>query len=379
MVGSAPSRGGHSCGRQIRGVDHLALWVNDADATAVQLCRRFGFHPHAERQGEAGAIVRRVVRQGDIRFVLTSAHGTSSPIHEHVAEHGEGIRDIAFRVDDVEAAYHAAMSLGAKSVVAPGHEENALGVVRHATIAGFGDNILHSFVDRSGYAGPHAPGYREWAPAESASLLPRPELLEIDHLNTALPIGTMNAWSAFYVDVLGFTDVQRFDPTRLSTEESAVSSRVLQDPSGELLFACAEPIAGRPGHIDRGLAAQGGAYVQHVAMTCASLVESVRALRARGVGFMAVPPTYYRELAERVQAGGLDVPALADLAILVDQDEAGTLLQIFTEHVGNESWFELIERRGSRYCLGEGNIRALALAAERHRHAVRPADDALQV
>ena len=94
---------------------------------------------------------------------------------------------------------------------------------------------------------------------------------------------------------------------------------------------------------------------------------------------MAVPPTYYRELAERVQAGGLDVPALADLAILVDQDEAGTLLQIFTEHVGNESWFELIERRGSRYCLGEGNIRALALAAERHRHAVRPADDALQV
>ncbi len=378
MFESVSSRRVHLCGRQIRGVDHLALWVNDAEDTAAHLCRRFGFRPVAERQGEACGVIRRVVRQGDIRLVLTSTRDTSSRIHEHVQQHGEGVRDVAFRVDDVEAAYRAALSLGATGVVAPVSEERARGVVRHATIAGFGDNTLHSLVERSGYAGAHAPSYQECAPAEPACLLPLPALLEIDHLNTALPIGAMDAWVAFYVDILGFSEVQRFDPTRLSTEESAVNSRVIQDPSGKLLLACAEPIAGRPGHIDRGLAAHGGPYVQHVAMTCASLVESVRALRARGVGFMAVPPTYYRELAKRVHADGLDVSALAELAILVDQDEAGTLLQIFTEHVGNESWFELIERRGSRHCLGEGNIKALALAAERHRHAARPADDVVQ-
>ena len=379
MFESASLRGVHSCGRQIRGVDHLGLWVNDAEHTAERLCRRFGFRAVAERKRAASGVVSRVVCQGDIRLVLTSTRDTSSRIHQHVQEHGEGIRDVAFRVDDVEAAYHAALLLGASSVVAPVSEESALGVVRHATIAGFGDNTLHSFVDRSGFAGAHAPSYRAWGTVEPPSLLPQPELLAIDHLNTALPIGAMDAWIAFYVDVLGFSEVQRFDPTRLSTEESAVNSRVIQDPSGELLLACAEPIAGRPGHIDRGLAAHGGPYVQHVAMTCASLVESVRALRARGVGFMAVPPTYYRELAERVQADGLDVSALSELAILVDRDDAGTLLQIFTEHVGNESWFELIERRGSRHCLGEGNIKALALAAERHRHATRPADDVVQI
>lgn len=359
-------------GLELDGIDHIELWVGDAEKTATQLVTQLGCEPVARRFCALAATTSYVVRAGDVSFVASASTDRTTALHHHVEQHGDGVRSVAFRAFDVEAAFDRAVSRGARALAPPTFAEDDSGHVRSATIAAVGDTVVHSFVERS-YRGSFAPGFERWTHAHVG---PRSSLLALDHVNTAVPIGSSDAWIAFYVDVLGFEPFQSFDVERLATAESAVSSRVVQDARKTILLPCAEPVPGRAGHIDRGLAAHGGTYVQHIAIRCADLVESVRSMRARGVGFMAVPPTYYDELAGRVVDGTLDIGALAELEILADQDDSGTLLQIFTEHAGTEFWYELIERRGGRHNLGERNIKALAHAAEKHQSgtmvAVRP-------
>jgi 4-hydroxyphenylpyruvate dioxygenase len=350
------------------GIDHIEFWVGNARQAAHFYRSGFGFTPVAYAGPETGVRDRAswVLEQGTVRFVLTSALRPDGEIAAHVARHGDGVRDVALAVPDAAAAFHAATERGAQAVAEPSDDKDEHGIVGRAAIATYGDTV-HSLVDRSGYNGPFLPGYVAWSTVPDP--LPPVGLRAVDHVVGNVELGKMDQWVRFYERVMGFTQLVHFSDEAISTEYSALMSKVVWDGEGRIKFPINEPAEGkRRSQIDEYLDFYGGPGVQHIAIQTDDIVASVRALRARGIEFMRVPDAYYAELADRFADLRLDLDSLRELGILADRDDEGHLLQIFTKMAQDRPtvFFELIERHGSRG-FGEGNFKALFVALEREQ------------
>jgi 4-hydroxyphenylpyruvate dioxygenase len=354
----------------LTGFDAVEFWVGNARQAAHFYRTGYGFRPIAYAGPETGVRDRAsyVLGQGDVRLVLTTALTPHSPITEHVTRHGDGVRDVGLGVLDAERAFYAAVERGATPVDDPEELKDEHGVLRRAAIATYGDTI-HSLVDRSDYHGPHAPGYVAWETVADA--LPPVGLTTIDHAVGNVELGKMDTWVEFYERVMGFTQLVHFSDEAISTEYSALMSKVAWDGTGRVKFPINEPAKGRrKSQIDEYLEFYRGPGVQHLALTTPDIVATVRALRDRGIQFMRVPDAYYDDLAGRFADLELDVEALKELGILADRDDEGYLLQIFTKMNQDRPtvFFEMIERHGSRG-FGEGNFKALFVALEREQEA----------
>jgi 4-hydroxyphenylpyruvate dioxygenase len=267
---------------------------------------------------------------------------------------------------DAAVAYAAATDRGATGVLEPTDDKDEHGIVRRAAIATYGDTV-HSLVDRSGYSGPFLPGFVPWTSVPDP--LPAVGLEAIDHVVGNVELGRMNQWVEFYERVMGFTELVHFSDEAISTEYSALMSKVVWDGDGRIKFPINEPAEGKKrSQIDEYLDFYRGPGVQHIAIQTGDIVASVRALRDRGIEFMRVPDTYYAELADRFGDVDLDLDSLAELGVLADRDDEGYLLQIFSRMAQDRPtvFFELIERHGARG-FGEGNFKALFVALEREQ------------
>jgi len=303
------------------------------------------------------------LEQGKARLVLTTPMTADGPIVDHIRRHGDGVRDIAFHVDDAAAAFEEAVRRGATPVAEPHEVSDAHGAIRRASIATYGDTI-HSFISEAGYRGPFLPGYVEKRVAGRDA-----GLLRIDHMVGNVELGRMEHWAAFYADVLGFSRFISFDDKDISTEYSALMSIVMSDDSYAIKFPLNEPAAGRrKSQIDEYLEFYGGPGVQHLALLSTDIISTVRTLKANGVEFLSVPSSYYEMLASRVGAIDEALDTIRELGILVDRDEEGYLLQLFTKPVEDRPtvFFEIIQRKGSRG-FGKGNFKALFEAIEREQ------------
>jgi 4-hydroxyphenylpyruvate dioxygenase len=348
------------------GWDHLHLWVGNARQATYYYERAYGFTPIAYMGPETGTRDRAsyVLAQGDVRLVVTSALAAGHEVAQFCNRHGDGVKDVALTVPDASAAYEAALERGARGVTEPYTVEDDDGEVEIATIATYGDAV-HSFVARRGYGGVFLPGYR----ATGAEPAPGSGLLQIDHVVGNVELGAMDEWVHFYERVLGFTELIHFSDEAISTEYSALMSKVMTDGEGKIKFPINEPAEGkRKSQIEEYLEFYDGPGVQHVAILCEDIVETVGALRERGVRFLETPGSYYEEAAERVGDVDADWADLERLGILADRDEEGYLLQIFTRTLQDRPtlFFEVIERHGSRG-FGEGNFKALFEAIEREQ------------
>jgi len=304
--------------------------------------------------------------QNKIRFVFTTPLAPEHPAAEHVRVHGDGVRDVALWVDDAESAWRETTARGARSVREPETLRDGDGVARVASIAAYGDTI-HSFVERRDYNGTFLPGYRAM---EAEDAVARPVgLLHVDHMVGNVGWGEMNRWVDFYRDVMGFRMFKHFDDKDISTEYSALMSKVMSNGNERVKFPINEPAEGkRKSQIEEYLDFYRGPGVQHIAMATNNIIETVGTLRRQGVEFLRVPNTYYEDLVKRI--GPIDEPmdALRELGILVDRDDEGYMLQIFTRPVEDRPtlFYEIIQRKGSR-SFGKGNFKALFEAIEREQ------------
>jgi 4-hydroxyphenylpyruvate dioxygenase len=348
----------------IQGIDYIEFYVGNAKQAAHFYRTGFGFHLTAYSGPETGVRDRasHVVEQGDIRFVLTSALQPDSDIARHVALHGDGVRDIALRVDDAAVAFEETVARGAVPVLKPTWFEGQKGRFQRSAIRTYGDTI-HSFVNRSHYDGTFAPGFiRKRDPLGDQGA----GLQRIDHVVGNVELGKMNEWVDYYARVMGFSQLVHFDDEAISTEYSALMSKVMQDGSGKIKFPINEPAEGKKkSQIEEYLDFYHCPGVQHIALMTNDIVGSVEALGRRGIGFLRVPGTYYDELPERIGSIDESLDALQRLGILADRDEDGYLLQIFTKSVQDRPtvFFELIERHGA-LGFGAGNFKALFIALE---------------
>jgi 4-hydroxyphenylpyruvate dioxygenase len=356
----------------VLGIDAVEFAVGNARQAAHFYSAAFGMRLVAYRGPETGCAetASYVLESGRIRFVLTSvirARGERAHLlADHVARHGDGVVDLAIAVPDARRAHKLAVARGAVSLIAPHESSDRGGVVRLAAIATYGDT-RHTFVERGGYKGPYLPGFVHREP-----LLPvvEPPLLEgIDHCVGNVELGRMNEWVAFYNRVLGFSNMKEFIGDDIATEYSALMSKVVADSRLTVKFPLNEPALGRKkSQIDEYLENYGGPGVQHIALATRDIVAAVRALSAAGVEFLDTPDSYYDALGDWVDRTGVSVDELRALRILVDRDEDGHLLQIFTKPVQDRPtvFFELIERHGSQG-FGKGNFKALFEAIEREQ------------
>jgi 4-hydroxyphenylpyruvate dioxygenase len=350
---------------QLKGIDHVELYVGNAYQAAHFYRTVFGFRPIARAGLETGMRDRMsvVMEQGDVRFVLTSGIDPDSPISRQAALHGDGVKDVAFTVDDVEAAYETAVRRGALGLMEPQTQEDGHGQVVRATIAAPGDSV-HSFVQRRGYTGSFFPGFE---PIVDAPRAVGTGIAEIDHVAVSMEQGLLDQWIDFYKNVLGFHQSHH---EMVWTKNSAMNSKVVEDASGKVKFPIQEPAQSAvKSQVQEYLDFNRGAGAQHVAFLTDDIRATVRAIRENGVKFLKVPGTYYEHLEARVGHLGPEMlRELEELAILVDSDEDGRLLQIFSEPVGSRPtmFIELIERQGARG-FGSGNIKALFEAVEREQ------------
>jgi 4-hydroxyphenylpyruvate dioxygenase len=353
------------------GIDHLEWWVGNARAFAGFLSAGFGFTPVAHAGPETGRRdrVSYLLQQGDVRFLVTGGLGPDDVVTDHVRRHGDGIRDIAFVVPDVDGAYQAALARGATAFRSPADDVDATGngTIRHAAIATYGETV-HTFLDRSRYDGPFAPAY-EPSPLR-APVGPTVGIERIDHVVANVEEGTLQQWVGYYEDVLGFDKLVHFSDDDISTEYSALMSTVVWNHD-KIVLPINEPAEGRKkSQIEEYLDYYGSPGVQHIALQTTDIVSSVHSLRDRGVRFLDVPASYYDEARARVGEIGAALPwkHLAELGILIDRDPEGYLLQIFTECVTDRPtvFFEIIQREGAKG-FGEGNFKALFEAIEREQ------------
>jgi len=349
----------------VHGIDHVELWVGNATQSAYYLTHAFGFHEVAFGGLETGVRdrVSRVLTQGRIRLVLTGAlHSDTDIAREHL-HHGDGIKVIALSVPDVERAYREATARGARGLRSPHEITDDGGTVRLADIAAYGDTV-HRFVERAGYSGPFLPGYVAVEQAET-----EPMLVALDHIVGNVALGEMERWVHFYEDVFGMTELIHFSDEAISTEYSALMSKVVTSGDGRLKFPINEPAEGRRrSQIDEYLDYYEGAGVQHIALATRDIVGTVAELSRRGVRFLRTPASYYEEVPGRVGEIAESLEDLRRLGILVDRDDEGYLLQVFTKPLGDRPtiFFEIIERHGARG-FGEGNFKALFEAIEREQ------------
>jgi 4-hydroxyphenylpyruvate dioxygenase len=351
----------------IKRVDHLEFYVGNARQAAAFYAHRFGFVNIAYRGLETGCrdTASYVMQQGDIRFVLTSGLSGDHPVSRFALEHGDGVAVVALEVPDVAQAFEESTRRGAAPAIGPTEVTDESGVLRYAVIHMYGDTLL-KFVERDDYAGFFAPGFRKVpAPGGTAGA----GLMAIDHIVGNVELGAMDKWVHFFADTMGFSQLVHFDDKKITTEYSALMSKVMQDGSGRIKFPINEPATGkRKSQIQEYLEYYRGPGIQHVACVTHDIVTTVSTLRASGVEFLRVPATYYDDLESRV--GNIDEPVdkLAELGILVDSDDEGYLLQIFTQPVQDRPtlFFEVIERHGSRG-FGAGNFKSLFEAIEREQ------------
>jgi 4-hydroxyphenylpyruvate dioxygenase len=353
----------------IRRFDHVEFYVGNAKQSALFYERCLGFRRVAFRGLETGVrdLASHVVRQGDISIVLTSALTSEHPVARHAWKHGDGVGVIALEVPDAAAAFEASTSRGAKAALEPTEQHDDFGVLRHAAVHVYGDTLLR-FVERADYAGVFAPGF---VAVEGESHAPDIGLRQIDHIVGNVELGHMNEWVDFFSRALGFTQLVHFDDKTIATEYSALMSKVMQDGSGRIKFPINEPAQGkRKSQIEEYLDYYQGPGVQHIACATDDIIKTVAALHERGIEFLHVPSGYYQELEARIGSIEEPIERLEELGILVDRDEDGYLLQIFTKPVEDRPtvFYEVIERHGARG-FGEGNFKALFEALEREQAA----------
>ncbi|HEY1975620.1 MAG TPA: 4-hydroxyphenylpyruvate dioxygenase [Candidatus Baltobacteraceae bacterium] len=348
--------------------DYVEFYVGNAKQAAHYYMSAFGFEQIAYAGPETGVRdrVSYLLEQNKVRFLLTASLLPDDEIARHVAQHGDGVKDVAILVDDVRAAYGAAVRGGAKTVLEPAVSEDDSGRIVKAAIATYGDTV-HSFVQRDAYRGAFMPGFVE--ARRSIPAARRPELLFIDHCVGNVGWGEMDLWGDFYARVFGFSQLVSFDDKDISTEYTALRSKVMTDPRHRVKFPINEPAQGKKkSQIEEYLDFYHGSGVQHIAIRTDDIAETIRALRANGVEFLDTPDSYYDMLEERV--GHIDeaIEMLRALRILVDRDDQGYMLQIFTKPLQDRPtvFFEIIQRKGS-LSFGKGNFKALFVSIEREQ------------
>src|SRR5215217_6377845 len=351
----------------LEGWDHVELWVGNAKQAAYFYEHALGFTRTAYAGPETGVRDRAsyVVEQGDIRVVLTTALREDHEITQHHARHGDGVKDIALTVPDAIEAYRQAVQRGARAVREPTKLEDDHGAVGMASIATYGDTI-HTFVDRSEYEGAFLPGF---VSTSSNGRARGAGLTNIDHIVGNVELGRMDQWVEFYERVFGMTNILHFGDKQIHTEYSALMSKVMSDGAGKIKFPINEPAEGkRKSQIEEYIEFYGGAGAQHIALASENIIETVVDLKSRGLLFLETPDTYYEEAPDRVGEIDEDFGELREHKILVDRDDDGYLLQIFTKTAQDRPtlFFEVIERHGARG-FGDGNFKALFEAIEREQ------------
>jgi 4-hydroxyphenylpyruvate dioxygenase len=349
----------------IRRVDHVRHYVNNARQSAFFYQHTFGFSIKGFSGLETGVRdeASYLLQQNELRLVFSAPLRPGHPQSNNIAKHGDFVQDIAFEVDDVDWAWKAATDRGAKSWREPFTIEDDKGKVRMASVCIYGDTV-HTFLNRDDYSGTFLPGFRdEDEPGDGLGLI------EIDHCVGNVELGQMNTWVKWYEDVLGFKNLISFDDKDISTEFTALMSKVMASGNGRVKFPINEPAEGKKkSQIDEFLEYFGGAGCQHVAMRTDDIIYTVSRLRARGIQFLSVPKTYYDMLPDRVGEIDEDIAELAELGILVDRDDEGYLLQIFTKPITDRPtlFYEIIHRKGAK-SFGKGNFKALFESIEREQ------------
>ena len=350
------------------GTDYVELYVSNARQAAYFYKTAFGFQSLAFSGLETNIKDREsfVLVQNKIRIVLTSPLKSDSAIGEHIKKHGDGIKTVAFWVDDATAAYQKTMEKGATSFLAPTKEKDENGHVIRSGIKTFGETV-HLFIERKNYNGPFLPGYAAWNTPEYN---PSPIGLKyIDHMVGNVGWGKMNHWVDFYERVLGFSQILSFDDKDISTEFTALMSKVMSNGNGRVKFPINEPAVGKKkSQVEEYLDFYEGEGIQHIALATDDIVDAIYQLKRRGIGFLQVPDSYYDNLKERV--GEIDEPInrLKELGILVDRDDEGYLLQLFTKPIQPRPtmFFEIIQRKGAT-SFGKGNFKALFESIEKEQ------------
>ena len=348
---------------QIKRIHHLELWVGNALQASHYYRKAFGFSLVAAAGLESGLRDRasQVLQQGNVRFVLTSPLQQGGEINSFLDRHGDAVRDIAFEVEDADEAFAAAVARGAEPLAEPHDLEDEQGSMRRAAIKTYGDTI-HSLISRGDHAGPFMPGF-----VRREAIEPDTGLLAIDHVVGNVELGQMDHWADWYARVFGFERYISFDDKDISTEYSALMSVVMSDDRRVIKFPINEPAAGRKkSQIQEYLDYHQGAGVQHVALSTTDIVTTVTQLRERGVEFLQVPATYYEDLTARVGRIAEPLESLAPLGVLVDRDDRGYLLQLFSSPVEDRPtlFYEIIQRKGA-WGFGKGNFKALFESIER--------------
>jgi len=351
----------------LNGTDHIEFYVGNAKQSAHYYQHAFGFELVAYAGPETGQpkFASYVLQQGKVRLVLTTALDPGSPIAEHVQRHGDGVKVLALWVDDATQAHAETMKRGAVSVSAPATFRDESGEVVLSSIKTYGDTI-HTFVERKNYRGPFLPGYVQ---ANSPFKSTPTGLKYVDHCVGNVGLGEMDKWVKFYEDVMGFKLLITFDDNDISTEYTALMSKVVSNKNEFIKFPINEPAEGKKrSQIDEYLDFYKGAGVQHIAIATDNIIHTVTELRNRGIEFLTIPPGYYDDLLQRVGKIDEDVQPLRDLNILVDRDEEGYLLQIFTKPVEDRPtlFYEIIQRKGAK-SFGKGNFKALFKDIEREQ------------
>lgn len=351
----------------LNGTDYIELYVGNAKQSAHYYQHAFGFECIAYRGPETGhrEYASYVLQQGKVRLVLTTSLIPNSPIATHVHRHGDGVKVLALTVDDATRAHEETTKRGAVSVSQPQTLRDEFGEAIIASIMTYGDTI-HTFVERRNYSGPFLPGYTQ---AKSPFQTTPAGLKYVDHCVGNVALGDMNKWVKFYEDVMGFKLLITFDDNDISTEYTALMSKVVSNKNEYIKFPINEPAEGKKrSQIDEYLDFYQGPGVQHIAIATDDIIHTVSELKKRGVDFLTIPSHYYDDLLKRVGKIDEDIQPLRALNILVDRDEEGYLLQIFTKPVEDRPtlFFEIIQRKGAK-SFGKGNFKALFEAIEREQ------------
>lgn len=351
----------------LNGTDYVEFYVGNAKQAAHFYKSAFGFQSLAYAGPETGQMdrVSYVIRQNKLTFMLTTPLRANNEIADHIAKHGDGVKILALMVDDATDAWHQTTSRGGKSYVEPYKLSDENGEIVISGIHTYGETV-HLFIERKNYNGTFMPGFRKW---ETLYNPPSAGLLYVDHCVGNVGWNQMNPWVKFYEEVMGFKNILSFDDNDISTEYSALMSKVMSNGNGYVKFPINEPAEGKKkSQVEEYLDFYNGEGVQHVAIATANIVETVTDLQNRGVEFLKVPESYYADVLDRVGKIDEDLKPLSELGILIDKDDEGYLLQIFSKPLEDRPtlFFEIIQRKGAK-SFGKGNFKALFEALEREQ------------
>lgn len=365
----AKTNGKHEDFLPLKNWDHIEFYVGNAKQSAFYYQYAMGFKLTAYSGLETGNKEKAsyLLEQGKIRFLLTTPYHPDSDVAKHILQHGDGVRDIALEVDDATSAFNETVKRGAVPVMEPAKIEDENGWIIRSAIKTYGDTI-HSFIERKNYKGLFYPGFVD-ASAKAVKGIESAGLRSVDHMVGNVELGKMNEWVKFYAHTMGFNQLLSFDDKDISTEYTALMSKVMQNGTGKIKFPLNEPAEGKKkSQIDEYLEFYHGPGVQHIAMNTTDICATVAELKRRGVEFLRVPTTYYDELQDRIGKIDENIDDLKQHGILVDRDDDGYLLQLFSKPIEDRPtvFFEIIQRKGAK-SFGKGNFKALFEAIEREQ------------